>query len=54
MNSCDEYAIKTLRYPGKDPEGEELGYFLSHLDSCARYWEKLEAEKENFSWRPRE
>jgi anti-sigma factor RsiW len=46
MNSCNEYAIKTLRYLENDLEGEELEDFLSHLDSCARCREQLEAEKE--------
>jgi hypothetical protein len=46
MNSCNEYAIKTLRYLEKDLEGEELEDFLSHLDSCARCREQLEQEKE--------
>jgi anti-sigma factor RsiW len=46
MNSRDEYAIKTLRYLDEDLEGQELEDFLSHLDSCARCREQLEAEKE--------
>jgi anti-sigma factor RsiW len=46
MNSCDGYAIKTLRYLDKDLEGQELEDFLSHLDSCARCREQLEAEEE--------
>ena len=46
MNSCDEHAIKTLRYLNEDLEGQKLEDFLSHLDSCARCREQLEAEKE--------
>lgn len=46
MNSCDGYSIKTLRYLDKDLEGQELEDFLSHLDSCARCREQLEAEEE--------
>jgi anti-sigma factor RsiW len=46
MNSCDEYSIKTLRYLDEDLEGQELEDFLSHLDSCARCREQLEAEKD--------
>jgi hypothetical protein len=46
MNSRDEYAIKTLRYLDEDLEGQELEDFFSHLDSCARCREQLEAEKE--------
>jgi anti-sigma factor RsiW len=46
MKSCDEYAIKTLRYLDEDLEGQELEDFLSHLDSCARCQEHLEAEKD--------
>lgn len=46
MKSCDEYAIKTLRYLDEDLEGQELEDFLSHLDSCAKCREQLEAEKE--------
>jgi hypothetical protein len=46
MSSCDEYAIKTLRYLDEDLEGQELEDFLSHLDSCAWCREQLEAEKE--------
>ena len=45
MNSCDEYAIKTLRYLDEDLEEYELEDYLSHLDSCARCREQLEAEK---------
>lgn len=46
MNSCDEYAINSLRYLDEELEGKELVDFLSHLDSCARCREHLEAEKE--------
>ena len=46
MNNCDGYAIKTLRYLDEDLEGQELEDFVSHLDSCARCREQLEAEKE--------
>jgi anti-sigma factor RsiW len=46
MNSCDEYAIKTLRYLDDDLEGQELEDFHSHLESCARCREQLRAEKE--------
>jgi hypothetical protein len=46
MSSCDQYAIKTLRYLDEDLEGQELEDFLSHLDSCAWCREQLEAEKE--------
>jgi hypothetical protein len=46
MISCDEYAIKILRYLDEDLEGQELEDFLSHLDSCAWCREQLEAEKE--------
>jgi hypothetical protein len=46
MNSCDEFAVKALRYLNNDLEGQEMADFLSHLDSCARCQEHLEAEKE--------
>jgi hypothetical protein len=46
MNSCDEYAIKILRYLDKDLVGQELEDFLSHLHSCTGCREQLEAEKE--------
>jgi len=46
MNSCDEFAIKTLRYLDADLEGQELEEFLSHLDSCVMCREQLEAEEE--------
>lgn len=46
MNSCDQYAIKTLRYLDEDLEGQELEDFLSHLDSCAWCREQLEAEEQ--------
>ena len=46
MNGCDEYSIKTLRYLDEDLEGQELEDFLSHLDSCVRCREQLEAEQE--------
>ena len=45
MNSCDEYAIKTLRYLDNELEGLELRDFLSHLEACASCRENLEAEK---------
>jgi hypothetical protein len=45
MNSCDEYAIKALRYLDNDLEGQELEDFLSHLKCCASCREHLEAEK---------
>jgi hypothetical protein len=46
MNSCDEYAIKALRYLDNALEGLELENFLSHLDSCASCRAHLDAEKE--------
>jgi anti-sigma factor RsiW len=46
MNSCDEYAVKSLRYLDNELEGQELEDFLSHLDLCASCREQLEAEKE--------
>ena len=46
MKSCDEYAIKALRYLDNDLEGRELDDFLSHLESCANCRAHLEAEKE--------
>jgi mycothiol system anti-sigma-R factor len=46
MSSCDEYAIKASLYLDKDLEGHELEDFLSHLDSCPRCLEHLEAERE--------
>jgi hypothetical protein len=46
MKSCDECAIKTLRYLDNDLHGQELEDFLSHLHSCAGCRERLEAEKE--------
>jgi hypothetical protein len=46
MYSCDEYAIKTLRYLGNELEGLELRDLLSHLAACASCRENLEAEKE--------
>ena len=46
MNSCDEYAVKTLRYLDDDLEGLELEDFLSHLESCANCRAHVEAEKE--------
>jgi hypothetical protein len=46
MNSCDEYAIKTLRYLDNDLGGQDLEDFLSHLESCASCREHLEAEEE--------
>jgi anti-sigma factor RsiW len=45
MNSCDEYAVKTLRYLENDLEGPELEDFLSHLESCANCRAHVEAEK---------
>jgi len=45
MNPCDDCAIKTLRYLGNDLDGQELTYFLLHLESCASCREHLEAEK---------
>jgi anti-sigma factor RsiW len=46
MNSCDEYAVKILRYLDNDLQGLELEDFLSHLDSCAGCRAHVEAEKE--------
>jgi len=46
MNSCDEYAIKTLRYLDNDLEGEEREDFLSHLAVCITCRAHVEAEKE--------
>jgi hypothetical protein len=46
MNNCDEYAVNTLRYLNNELEGHELEDFLSHLNSCARCREQLEAERE--------
>lgn len=46
MKSCDEYAIKTLRYLDEDLEGQELEDFSSHLGSCARCREHWAAEQE--------
>ena len=45
MSSCDEYAIKALRYLDNDLEGQELADFLSHLKSCTSCQEHLGAEK---------
>jgi anti-sigma factor RsiW len=45
MNSCDECAIKTLRYLDNGLEGRELEDFLSHLESCANCRAHLEAER---------
>jgi hypothetical protein len=44
MNSCDEYAIETLRYLDNGLEGRELEDFLSHLESCANCRAHLEVE----------
>jgi hypothetical protein len=46
MNSCDEYAIKILRYLDNDLKGLELDDFLSHLGSCASCRAQLEGERE--------
>jgi len=46
MNSCDECAIKTLRYLDNDLEGQELEDFLSHLAACVSCRAHVEAEKE--------
>src|SRR5215469_2482812 len=46
MTSCDEYAIKTLRYLDNALEGLELKGFLSHLEACASCRENLEEEKQ--------
>lgn len=46
MSSCDEYAVKTLRYLDNDLEAPELKDFLFHLESCAGCREQLELEKE--------
>jgi anti-sigma factor RsiW len=46
MNSCDEYATKTLRYLDNDLEGQELEDFLFHLESCAGCRAHVQAEKE--------
>jgi hypothetical protein len=35
LKSCDEYAVKTLRYLENELERQELEDFLSHLQSCA-------------------
>ena len=45
MNSCHEYAIKTLRYLDSGLEGRELEDFLWHVDSCANCRALLEAER---------
>lgn len=45
MNSCDDYAIKTLRYLDHGLHGQELEDFLSHLESCADCLAHVEAEK---------
>ena len=46
MISCDEYAIKALRYLDNDLERQELEDFLSHLNSCPGCEALVEAEKE--------
>jgi len=46
MNSCDECAIKTLRYLDNDLEGQEREDFLSHLVTCANCQAHVEAERE--------
>lgn len=46
MNSCDKYAIKTLRYLDNDLHGQELEDFLSHLVSCASCRGHLKAERQ--------
>ena len=46
MNSCDEWAITTLRYLDNDLHGQELEDFLLHLESCASCREHFRAEKE--------
>jgi len=46
MNSCDECAIKTLRYLDNDLEGQEREDFLSHLAACVNCRAHVEAEKE--------
>ena len=45
MNSCDEHAIRALRYLDHDLEGRELEEFLLHLESCANCREYVRAEK---------
>jgi mycothiol system anti-sigma-R factor len=46
MNSCDEYAIKALRYLDNELEEQELKDFLWHLASCASCREQLDAERD--------
>jgi anti-sigma factor RsiW len=46
MNSCDDCAIKTLRYLDNDLAGQEREDFLSHLAACINCRAYLEAEKE--------
>ena len=46
MNSCDEYAIKALRYLDNDLEGQERADFISHLAACVNCRAHVEAEKE--------
>jgi anti-sigma factor RsiW len=45
MNSCDEFAVNTLRYLDNDLDAQEMEDLLSHLDSCPSCRERLEAEK---------
>jgi anti-sigma factor RsiW len=46
MNSCDEYAVKTLRYLDNELEELELEDFLAHLDDCASCRAHVRAEQE--------
>jgi hypothetical protein len=46
MNSCDEYAVKALRYLDNELDGQELEDYLSHLKSCGSCLAHVQAEKE--------
>jgi anti-sigma factor RsiW len=46
MNTCNEYAIKALRYLDNELEEQELKVFLWHLASCACCREQLAAERD--------
>jgi anti-sigma factor RsiW len=46
MNSCDECAIKTLRYLDNELKELELENFLSHLETCSSCRAHVQAEKE--------
>jgi anti-sigma factor RsiW len=45
MNSCDEIAVKTLRYLDNDLQGQELEEFRAHLQSCVYCRAHLESER---------